>query len=187
MITSSDFEKLNSKDPKIKYGFTKELIKTGAESPALLYGLFNHLTPLLKNQNNIIKWTGIDLIGYLSAIDRDKKTDKYIPALIKFLHEGRLITCNHSIFALGLIAKNKPVHKSKIIRELLLITNDTFETSECKNIATGKVLETLKHFIEDIKEDKAVINFIKKATSNRRNSTKKKAGQLLNKIKKSVR
>ena len=99
--------------------------------------------------------------------------------LIKFLHGGVLITCNHSIFALGLISKNKPYLKERIIKELIAISQDKFETRECKNIATGKVLEAIKPFAPDIKNNKSVMTFIENATKSERNSTKKKAEQLL--------
>ena len=106
MTITLDFDRCNSKDPGIKYGFTTELLTIAANNPELLYDHFKHFRKMLKSDNNIIKWTGIDIIGYLSALDNDKKTDKKIKDLIGLLHGGKLITCNHSIFALGLIAKN---------------------------------------------------------------------------------
>lgn len=139
---------------------------------------------MLKSDNNIFKWTAIDIIGYLSTVDKDNKTDKKINDLIGLLHGGKLITCNHAIFALGLIAQNKSNHRTKIIKELLAISKDKFETDECKNIATGKVLDTFKSFLIDIKDDMAAIDFIHNATKCRRNSTKKKADQLLQRIEK---
>ncbi len=184
MITNNDLNKLKSPAPKIKYGFAKELLKTGATHPELLYPHLNFLTTLIHEKNNILKWTGIDLIGYLSAVDTKNKTGKQIPALITLLHGGHLITCNHAIFALGLIAQNKPQYKKEIIEELLLISKDKFDTAECKNIATGKVLDVFKLLLTDIKENKKVIRFIQNATKNTRNATKKKAIHLIAKIKK---
>ncbi|MFN5849165.1 MAG: hypothetical protein ACK43K_11790 [Chitinophagales bacterium] len=182
MTVNLDFDKLNSKYPKIKYGFTKELIQIGANHPEILYDHFDQWEKMLKSDNNIFKWTAIDIIGYLSAIDRNDKVDKDVDELIALLHDGKLITCNHAIFALGRIAKNKPKHKTKIIKHLLSISKDRFETAECKNIATGKVLETLKQFIPDITDNKAAIDFIHRATENTRNATKTKAIRLMKNI-----
>lgn len=184
MTDTFNLDKLKSPDPKIKYGFAKELLKTGAETPEQLYSHFDSLTTLLNDKNNILKWTGIDLVGYLSAVDENDKTDKQISVLKKFLHGGHLITCNHAIFALGLIAQNKPKNRTKIIKEFLLIDKDNFDTEECKNIAKGKVLKVFSQLLTDIKDNKEVIHFIQKATNNKRNSTKKKAIQLKNKLKK---
>lgn len=173
------FNKLHASEPKVKYGFTKELLKMGAEQPQLLYHDFDLLIPLLKEENNILKWTGIDLMGYLSAVDAENKTDKQVRQLIQHLHSGQLITCNHAIFALGLIAQNKKAHRKKIIKELLLVEKDDFETSECRNIAIGKVLEVFKQMIPDIILDKEVIDFIRRATRNSRKATMKKGIQLI--------
>ncbi|MBL0237754.1 MAG: hypothetical protein IPQ02_14350 [Saprospiraceae bacterium] len=184
MTSRFDFNKLKSIDPKIKYGFAKELLKIGAESPQQLYTHFDYLLTLLDEKNNILKWTGIDLMGYLSSIDQGNKIDGCIQPLIKLLHGGHLINCNHATFALGLIAQNKPQFKNQIFKELLLVDQDFFDTNECKNIAIGKVLEVLKSLISDIMNNKEAIDFINRATENSRNATKRKAILLLNKIKK---
>lgn len=184
MIPRSDLDKLNSKDPKIKYGFAKELLKIGTDKPELLYGHFDYWSQLMTSDNNVLKWTAIDIIGYLSAVDTENKTDSKINELVGLLHHGVLITCNHAIFALGLIVKNKPEYKGKIVRELIAVSKDNFDTEECKNIATGKVLDSIKPFIADIKDYNGVIEFIENATKNKRNSTRKKAEQLMRKIKK---
>ena len=182
MITKTDLEKLRSKDPKIKYGFAKELLKIGAGTPDSLYEHFAYWDELTTSDNNVLKWTAIDIIGYLSAIDEEHKVDNKIDDLLKLLHSGVLITCNHAIFALGLIAQNRPEFKKTIINELIAISNDEFGIDECKNIATGKVLEAFKPFISEIKNNVSVVEFIENATNSTRNSTKKKAVQLLKKI-----
>jgi len=184
MITKADLDKLNSKDPKIKYGFAKELLKISSENPEQLYEYFDYWAKLMTSDNNILKWTAIDLIGYLAAVDKDNRIDSLIPDLLKHLHGGVLITSNHSIFALGLIYQNKPNFREKILEELISISKDNFETDECKNIATGKVLETIKPFVADIKNNKSVITFVENATKSDRNATRKRAEQLLKKISK---
>jgi len=184
MVMTLDFDQLTSKDPGVKYGFTKGLLNIAGNNPELLYDHFEHFRRMLRSDNNIIKWTAIDIIGYLSAVDVDNKTDYEINDLIKLLHCGKLITCNHAIFALGLIAQSKKKHLRKILRELIEISNDTFETEECKNIATGKVLDVFISFPDEVKNDKAAVEFILKATNNLRNSTKKKATRILLKLEK---
>ena len=184
MITNTDLDKLNSQNSKIKYGFAKELLKIGSEKPEQLYEHFDYWAELMTSDNNILKWTAIDIMGYLSAVDTENRVDVLMQDLIKHLHGGVLITCNHSIFALGLIYQNKPNLKEKILKELIAISQDKFETDECKNIAIGKVLEAIKPFVADIKNSKPVMTFIENATKSERNSTRKRAEQLLKKIEK---
>ncbi|MCI2082948.1 MAG: hypothetical protein LKK19_06505 [Bacteroidales bacterium] len=178
-MTSTDFEKLNSKNPKVKYGFAKELLKTGAENPEQLYEDFDYWVKLMSGDNNVLKWTAIDIIGYLSAVDKGNRIGGILPDLIKILHGGALISCNHSIFSLGLIALNKPEFKQMIFNEFMAISSDRFDTDECKNIAVGKVIEALKPFVPDIKNDKNIIGFIENAAKSERASTRKKAEHLL--------
>jgi hypothetical protein len=177
-----DLDKLNSKDPKVKYGFAKQLLKLGKDTPSLLYDYFDYWVEMMKSDNNILKWTAIDLIGYLSAVDRENKAEQKIKSLLGMLHGGHLITSNHAIFALGLIAKNKPEHRTKIIKELVAVSQDKFDTDECKNIAIGKVVVALNEFLEDINDNKEVLTFIKQAQHSTRNATKKKADALMKKL-----
>jgi hypothetical protein len=177
-----DFSLLESKDPKIKYGFAKELLQIAKCDPGVLIPYLDVIIQHLNNKNNIIKWTAIDLIGYLSAEDNTDKTRDLIPDLVTLLHGGHLITTNHCIFALGKIADNKPEYKEYILQEFLKITNDTFDTEECKHIAVGKVLDVLKPDIKNYEHNKKVVSFIKKASVSTRNATLKKALLLLNKI-----
>ena len=137
---------------------------------------------MLEHANNILKWTAIDLIGYLSAIDTENKINDLFPVLRTLLHGGQLITCNHAIFTFGLIGKNKPEYTRQVIDELLAIQNDTFDTDECKAIATGKVLDVFKSYGPNLRDTPEVLAFVREATSSRRDSTKKKAESLLKKI-----
>jgi len=123
-----DFDKLDSRDPKVKYGFTKALLKTGAETPGLLYDHFDQWTRMLNSDNNIFRWTAIDIIGYLSSVDKEDKTDKLINNLLAFLHCGNLITCNHAISEecknIAIIIIN-PIHPSQSLFYKLLYLSIT--------------------------------------------------------------
>ncbi|HKI44781.1 MAG TPA: hypothetical protein VKA08_05525 [Balneolales bacterium] len=179
-----DLDKLKVKDPKEKYGFIRELLKTGEENPARLYRHFECWSKMLASDNNILKWAAIDIIGYISAVDTKGKTDTKIDDLFRFLHCGHLITCNHAISALGRVAKNKPALKDRILKELISVSSDTYDTETCKDIAMGKVLEILGEFPEDIKNDTDVLDFISQAQTRKQISTKMKADRLLINIQK---
>jgi hypothetical protein len=63
--TSWDLKDLSSRDPKIKYGCAKKLVATAAKTPAKLYPYMDFFVDLLDSENQILKWTAIDIIGYL--------------------------------------------------------------------------------------------------------------------------
>jgi hypothetical protein len=172
---------LLSEDPKIKYGCTKKLITIAKNNPAELYPYFDYFVKLLDNENQIIKWTAIDIIGYLSKVDKEKKVDRLIDILFGFLNEGKLITANHAIAALANITLTKPEYQREITDELLRVEHYTYDTEECRNIALGKVILAISSYFDQLKDKKAVIEFVKRQTQNKRNATKKKAEKFLRK------
>ena len=48
-------------------------MKIASEKPGLLYEHFDYWTELMTSDNNILKWSAIDIIGYISAVDKDNK------------------------------------------------------------------------------------------------------------------
>jgi hypothetical protein len=180
-INLNDF---SSTDTKIKYACAKQAIAISKDNPSTLYPDFDFFSKLLDSQNNILKWTAIQIIGYLSHTDKKKKVDKLLPRLIDFLNCGKMITANNTILSLSEIASHKPEYKDRIINELLKVENYNYETIECRNIALGKVILALGKFKDQIKNKKEVLNFLERQTRNTRNATKKKAHELLGKLKK---
>jgi hypothetical protein len=173
--TSIDLKKLHSDDPKVKYGFSKELLQIVSEAPKVLYPHVQVWTGLLQQDNQILKWTAIDIIGYLSSIDTEDKIDPVISQLIDLLHGGHLITISHAISSLSRIASNKPKHRPKIWSELLNIRANTFKSDTCRDIATGKVLDVLKKIPLEETDLVELSKFIEKAGQCEWDATRKKA------------
>lgn len=162
----------------------KKILATGKEDPAVLYPELDLFVGLLDCDNNIIKWTAIDTIGYLANVDDQKIIDKYIPGLFELLNTGKMITANHTISALADIALAKPEYQKKIISELLKVEHKNYDTDECQNIAIGKVILVIGKFYKQLEDKREVIDFLKRQVRNTRNATRKKAELLLNKISK---
>ena len=176
-----NLDDLNSTDPKVKYKAVKDILAIVKESPIELYPQIDKFIELLDSENNILRWTAIDVIGYLSSFDKDKKIDKLLDKLFGFLNAGKLITANHAIAALTNIASEKEEHREKITNELLKVQNYSYNTEECKNIALGKLIESLSTYFNKIDDKKAVIKFVMSQTNNSRNATAKKAEAFLKK------
>ncbi len=170
---------LSASNSIIKHSYLKELVQIASQSPDKLYQHFDKIAKLLDSEDKIIKCTGIELLGYLSAVDTENKIDHLIKELIHYLHSGQLIVSNHAISALTLIAKTKSRYKCKIIREFLQLENDKFKTEECKNILIGKILEAFKQLLPEVKYNEHVIDFIIRAKLNKKSSVKNKASELL--------
>lgn len=183
MVRKVNLKDLSSKDPKIKYSCTKRLLDIAKNNPIELYHNFDYFAGILDSDNQILKWTAIDIIGYMSKVDGEKKVDKLMGKLFELLNAGKLITAAHAISALTDIAVAKSEYEGKITEELLKVENYCYDTIECRNIAIGKVILAISRYSEQLK-DKAVIEFLLRQTKNTRNATKKKAEQFLKKLKK---
>ena len=167
------FDNLNSENPTLKYQSAKALLYLSEGDGQKLYPHFQKFVELFGSSNNILKWTGILVIGNLSKVDYENKISKTIDKLFGFLSGGELITANNSIKALTKIAKFKPKYQDKITEELLKIKSYSYETNECKNIVLGQAIVAFQTYIK-LKNNK-VINFVKAELKNPRPATAKKA------------
>jgi hypothetical protein len=179
-----DFQDLQSDNPKVKYGCTKKLLEIGQRNPDQLYSHIEYFIELLDNKNQIIRWMAIDIIGFLAKVDKKKRIDQLMERLFGLLKEGKLITTNHAIATLAQVALAKSGFQKEITEELLKVEDYNFDTEECRNIALGKVIVALDSYSEKMKDTRAVIEFAKRQTRNRRNATKKKAERLLKRLEK---
>lgn len=174
---------LSSKDPKIKYGCAKNLLAVAKEKPAEIYPNLDFFVELLDSENNIIKWTAIDIVGRLARVDEAKKIDALMGRLFELLNTGKMITANHAIMALADIALARPEHQERITDELLKVERYNYDTDECRNIAMGAVIQAIDSYFTELENRKAAIGFARRQTQNSRNATKKKAGKFLAKYK----
>lgn len=174
-----NFQNLSSSNPKVKFGFAKKLLAISQKNPQALYPYLNFFVSQLNNENQIIKWIAIQIIGNLSKVDKANKIDRLINKLVGLLNKGELITCNNAIIALGEIASNKPNQLEKITSALLQVEHYRYPTKECRNIAMGKVMLEVCGFYDNLKNKKPVIDFVKRQTNNSRNATRKKAREFL--------
>ena len=170
---------LFSEDPKIKYTCSKNLLALAKENPAELYPDLEFFVKLLDNENRILKWTAIDVIGSLARADKARAIDKLMGRIIRLLNTGNMITANHAIVALTDIALARPEYQATVTDELLKVEHYNYETDECRNIAIGKVILAISTYFASLEDKEATLKFVKRQTGNTRNATRKKAEQFL--------
>ncbi|PIY96600.1 MAG: hypothetical protein COY66_03845 [Candidatus Kerfeldbacteria bacterium CG_4_10_14_0_8_um_filter_42_10] len=178
---------LESENPKIKYGCTKKAIALSEKNPQALYPMLDDFAKLLDNENRILKWSAIIVVGNLSQADKKNKISKLLPRLFNFLHEKEMITASNSIKALSQIAKYQPKFKEKIFKEFLKVEKAQYYNKgefspECRNIVIGQVIKEWNEFRKELNDKKDIVDFIKRQTKNTRPAVKKKAELLLNQI-----
>jgi len=178
-----DFADLLAENPKIKYGCAKDILAFAKENPAGIYPDLKFFIKLLDNENKILRWTAIDLIGALARVDNAKEVDKLINRLFGLLHTGNMITANHAINALADIASAEPEYQEEITEELLKVESYDYDTAECRNICIGKVILAIGKYFDNLEDKEATLEFAKRQTKNTRNATRKKAEKFLTKYK----
>lgn len=175
-----DFKLLDAEDPRVKYGFVKVLLEVAAQSPELLYPEYHRWHRLLHGDNEVLRWTAIDIMGKLAAVDRYNLLDAELPDLIGMLHQGHLVTTAHIVKTLESIAHHRPHLRPLVLGELIHVADDQFDNPECREIAIGKVSETLVQFVEHLSHTPEVFAFVQRACSSSRAATAKKGNRLRN-------
>ncbi len=177
-ISKKALAELSSDNPRVKYRRAKSLVAIAKQDPRLLYPHLPFFAKLLRSENNIMTWTAIDILGYLTALARANRATRLLNLLSGFLRSGKLITANHSISALSHIAAAVPAHRQRAIQELLKVERYGYETDECHNIALGKVVQAFSS-LEDSNRDAQILEFVRHQTRNSRPATRKRAEEFL--------
>ncbi len=175
------FEELSSTDARVKYGAAKALLSAAKEDATGLYPHAEFFEKLLDSDNNILKWTAIDVIGCMAAVDTDRRIAKTTGKLVSFLSAGKMITANHAIAALARFAASFPDQRESITRDLIAVERCTYDTDECRNIALGNVVLAFDSYFAQLADKRAVVAFVEGQTANTRNATAKKAQAFLKK------
>jgi hypothetical protein len=179
MMDAINLPDLLSDNPKVKYPCSKRVLALAEEDPAALYPDLPFFVTLLDSPYLIIKWTAIDVIGALAAVDRAGDVIKLLDRIAGLLNAGNMITANHAIAALGAVARAKPEYQARITAELLKVERYNYDTVECRNIALGQVVLALGTYFPVLADKKAALAFVERQTANTRPATKKKAEQFL--------
>jgi hypothetical protein len=163
----------------VKYGSAKVLRIISEREPAVLYPDIKFFFDLLKHDNQIIKWNAILIIGNLACVDSKGKVNRILGSYLEPIPGPDLITAVNVVVGATRIALAKPRLTDKIVEELLKVTRARYRTRECRNVATGHVIEALDQLYEQTKMKESVARFIKRQRKNPRNATRKTAERFM--------
>jgi hypothetical protein len=175
------FQGISSRLPRVRFGCSKALLLLSGKHPDLLYEKIDRFVRLLDSENRILKWTAIAILGNLAAVDAGRRLKSLQRRLYDCLDCGELITANHAIAALGKIAQAYPDERKRITARLLGIEHKKFDTSECRNIAIGKVILAIETFLDPAKPGKSALDFVRRQMNNPRKATAGKAKAFIRK------
>jgi len=176
---------VSSENPNIKFKSAKTLRLVSEKNPEILCPKIDFFINLLDSENNVIKWTAMDIIANLATVDTKNRFDKIFNKYYSLLSAKSMITIGHVIDNSAKIAKAKPSLTKTITKKLLQIEGIPTKppiTEECRNILIGKTIQAFEEYCDQIENKTDIISFTKRQLNNPRNATRTKAQRLLKKI-----
>ena len=175
------FEGLGAEEANLKYGCDKILRIISRREPSLLYSKIDFFISNLQSQTTFLKWSAIDIIANLAAVDTDMKIEGIFDRYFAPIPGPVLITASNLIKAAARIALAKPQLTARIAQELMQVEKAKYQTAECRNIALGQAIESFDQFFKQLADKETVIEFVGRQLNNKRKPTKKKAEKFLRK------
>jgi hypothetical protein len=162
-----------------KFAIGKSLTALSQDQPEVLYPLFDRFAELLDEENKLIKWTALRILGNLAAVDAHARLEAILDRYLAPIAGPEMITSANAIAGAARIAASQPRLANRIISKILEVEHANFQTEECRHIAIGHALKALGS-LEDLGGQRdQVVAFANRQTTNPRPATGKKAERLL--------
>ena len=158
----------------------KQLQLISRAKPSLLYPHFEVFVNLLDSNSSVLLWNGIIILSYLVSVDIDHKFDNIFDKYYGHLWDGKLVTASNIFANSGRIARHRPDLADRISDELLKVDAIPLPTTECREVARSQVLVSLFEYLDMLKNNQLVKDFIIRCTSSHRPAAKIRAEALLN-------
>ncbi len=176
-LISELIENLKLKDETIRYNSFKVLLQITEQKPKLLYPHWDFLEKMLEAKNTYWRSSAAHLIANLTSVDSENKFEKIFEKYYDMLNDSIIIAANLTAYS-GKIAKAKPKLRERITAKLLNID----ETKQKhKDLMKAGAIQSFDSYFEDIRDKKAIIDFVKKTLSGDSPKTKMIAQEFLEK------
>lgn len=164
----------------VRYSCAKVLVDLSKRQPQKMYEYMDFFVSLLNSKYRILTWNALAAIGYLSAVDVDKKFDQIFEKYYGLLNDEYMVTVANVVGNSAIIALSKPYLAHRITGKILGVDKIAITlhlTNECKRVIAETAIETFDEYYDRIDdEDKMkIISFVKKHAKSSLVSLKKKA------------
>lgn len=166
---------------RVKFGAAKALRDLSERAPDLMYPHFDFFVSLLRNENSILRWNAILVLGNLARVDEDCRVDRILDDYLAPISGPHLIDAANTMRGAAVIGAAKPYLADKIARQVLQVERATYATPECRNVAIGHAIDCIGRLFSSITGQRLIQCFVFRQISNTRNATRKKAERFLRK------
>jgi len=178
------FEGVLSKKDEIRFNSHKVLTIISEKHPELIYSKWSFFEELLSSENNYHKFIGLNIIANLTKYDTEKKFEKIFDKYYNMLSDNSTMIVGHVTAKSGRIAKAKPNLQPKITEKLLNI--DTIHKGKQIELVKAYVIDAFDEYVNEVKNKKEIMEFIKKQVNSESPKTRKKAKDFMEKWGKKV-
>lgn len=179
-ILSELIENLTTKDETVRYNCSKTLNLLSEEHPEVLYPKWDFFVELLNSDHTYWKLSVIPLIANLARIDTDNKFERILDDYYRLLDDKSMIPAAWIADYSGRIARAKPELQTRITDKLLSI-DETHHQPERRDLIKAGAIESFDEYFEEAKDQKRILEFVKKQLSSKSPKTVKKATDFLKK------
>jgi hypothetical protein len=165
----------------VKLGAAKALRHLSESAPDLICPHFAFFASLLRNENSIVRWNAILLLGNLAAVDGERRLDRIINDYLSPISGPHLIDAANTIRGATAIGAAKPYLADAIAIQILKVERATYATPECRNVAIGHAIVSFDRLFPMVADKRAVQLFASRQIDNSRTATRKKAERFLRK------
>ena len=169
-----------SKKETIRYNSFKVLLLISEEHPELLCPKWDFFVGLLESDNTSHKYIAIYIIASLTRLDKENNFEKIFDKYYNLLDDKSIIPAGHVAGNSGKIARARPELQTKITDKLLSI-DETHHEPERRELIKGYAIESFSEYVEEAKNKREIIEFVKKQLNSRSPRTRKKAKEFLEK------
>ena len=177
-LFSELLEKILSKKDEIRYPSFKVLLLISQDHPEVLYPKWDFFADLINSDNAYRRLIAVQLISNLTKVDTEQKFEKIFDKYYNLLNDSVIVSV-HLASNSGKIAKTKPELETEITKKLLGIENIDHKHKEL--IKSGAI-EAFGEYFEESKNQKKILEFVKKQLESSSPKTKKKAKEFLKKL-----
>ena len=170
-----------AKNDTIRYNSHKALLLISENYPETLYPKWDFFVELLKSKNNFHIVIGIQILANIAKVDSQNKFQFLIDQYCDLIDTKSVMTSAHLASNLGKIAKYKPELREKIIKVLLSIDN-THHEQDRKDLIKASAIKSFMDSFSEIKENQAIIDFIKGQLKSNSPKTRNLATEFLKKF-----
>ncbi|MGD2245830.1 MAG: hypothetical protein PVI11_04700 [Candidatus Aminicenantes bacterium] len=179
-ILSELIDNLTTKNETVRYNCSKTLNLLSEEHPEVLYPKWDFFVGLLNSDHTYWKLSVIPLLANLARTDTEKKFEEIFEKFFRLLNDKSMIPAAWVADNSGRIARAKPELETRITDKLLNI-DKTHHSPERRDLIKAGAIESFDQYFEEAKDQKRILEFVKRQLNSKSPKTVKKATEFLKK------